>query len=90
MSARANEPSRSTREDTAYSPVLWFAILERARMTADRALARRARGALALSGIHISYRGGRDGASPFLLTQAEIDEIASRVAALLRGSASRG
>jgi len=89
MSVRANEPARSSREDTDYSPVLWFAILERARMNADRALARRARRALALSGIHISYRGGRDAAAS-LLTQAEIDEIAIRVAELLHGSAARG
>jgi hypothetical protein len=88
MSVRANEPSRSTREDTAYSPVLWFAVWQRARMTADRALQRRARRALALSGIRVSYHRGRDVAASPLLSQAEIDAIAIRVAELLRGSAS--
>ncbi|HKB36103.1 MAG TPA: hypothetical protein VKD72_06590 [Gemmataceae bacterium] len=59
-------------------------------MTADRALEWRARRALAQSGIHVAHVSGRGGASPLLLSQAEIDEIAIRVAELLRGSASRG
>jgi hypothetical protein len=66
--------------------VLWFALLERARLTSDQALARRARKALARSGILVTYETGPDLDSP--LTQAELQQIAVQVAQLLRGKIS--
>ena len=90
MPTRANRGSRPARDQAAISPVLWFALLERARRTADRELERRARRALSRSGIRVAYgprqqRRGRD-----RLTPDEVERIAARLAELLRGMPRQG
>jgi hypothetical protein len=88
VSTRANEPSRSRPDGAGHSPVLWFALLERARLTSDKALERRARKALARSGIVVTYGTVRDPDAGFPLTQAELQQVAIQVAHLLRGTTS--
>jgi hypothetical protein len=88
MPARPNKPSRSIGEELADSPVLWFALLERARLTSDRALERRARRALARAGITVLHGSGDQSASPLRITQVDVEQIAARVADVLRGTAS--
>ena len=45
--------------DFSDSPVAWFVVLERARMTGDDALVLKAHGQLSRLGVDISYRDGR-------------------------------
>jgi hypothetical protein len=88
MPTRAKKPSCASGEELADSSVLWFALLERARLTSDRALERRARRALARAGITVLHAGGEHSASSPRLSQADLNRIAARVAEVLRGTTS--
>jgi hypothetical protein len=70
-----------------HSTLLWFARLERARLTFDRVLERRACQALARSGITVIYGGGHP-TYPLCITQDDLEQIAARVAEVLRGMTS--
>ena len=69
--------------DPASSPVVWFAVLERARLTNDDALSRHARAMLAQAGVYVLYDQGQ-GPGP-LFTQDDLRAIAAQLANLLRG-----
>lgn len=69
----------------ADNPVLWFALLERARRTGDPSLDRRARRALSRAGIRVTY-DSQPIAAREPLPRADLELLATRVAALLRGS----
>jgi hypothetical protein len=88
MPARAKKPSSASGEELADSSVLWFALLERSRLTSDRALERRARRALARSGITVLHAGRDRSASPPRITQADLKRIVASVVDVLRGTTS--
>ena len=54
-----NSPKRPSCWKLADEGTVWFAVLQRARRTGERSLARQARLALTQLGIHVSYRNHR-------------------------------
>ena len=89
MTTEPRRQSSSRGDDISSSPIVWFALLERARITSDLALARRARRELARQGVRVVYRQRCQPHSPLPLREAELEQIAHRVAELLRRVASR-
>jgi hypothetical protein len=76
--------------DPADSPVVWFVALERARVTMDHALARRATAQLARLGVRVTFTRG-DRAFPILhLTTRDLKRVAAQVVEILRRQGEKG
>src|SRR5262245_16740602 len=91
MPTRPRRPAGSRSDDISSSPVVWFALLERARLSADSRLARHARRMLARAGVQVIYEGDAFDSSPFVsLSQSDLKRLAAHMAELLRGRLSLG
>jgi hypothetical protein len=55
MAAHRTKITTSVPGDTTDNPIVWFAVLARARVTGDLKLARQARRALARDGIYVLH-----------------------------------
>jgi len=66
------------------SAVIWFAVLERARLTADAALTRQALHKLAEAGVQVTFLKLPCDLPAPCLTESDLDAIAARVVEHLR------
>ena len=70
--------------DPADSAVVWFVLLERARVLMNRALARRATLQLARLGVRVTYTRGNLATPLPQLTSRDLKRVAAQVAEILR------
>jgi len=82
--AATRRPPKGTPTDIRDSPIVWFALLERARSTADPELYARAEQELARQGIRVLYASWFAAAGCWSLDEGVVTRLADAVADRMR------